>query len=343
VRIHDWTELPETPSPTALVWLRVRYNGGASETYLTALSIRSADAATEALCRIRWDSAHAVLANALEDRETWRALLRIIASSSSIYGRKGSLQGVCMERFAEAGGASSERLQPSRISGGAIYSSAFFDHVFLLKLYSKLDPCVNSEAEMLRYLREDAGFNRVPLLAGRIEYVPFSGTPQTLAVAESAEENCQTGWDWMVEELTRFFEQCSGVAGGDPAALIESAGLSLEGVATLARRTAELHAALAAREAIHGSYDLKHVLRVKNDYMIIDFEGEAGEACEKESPQKDVDRMLQSLRDAAQTALSQYTNRRPDQAGRVAGCAEFWEAEAVRLFTRTYREHFRKT
>jgi maltose alpha-D-glucosyltransferase/alpha-amylase len=93
---------------------------------------------------------------------------------------------------------------------------------------------------------------------------------------------------------------------------------------------------------IHGDYHLGQVLRVRNDYVIIDFEGEPGrplaERREKASPLKDVAGMLRSFSYAAQSALINYTNRRSDQHGRLSGCARFWEAETAALFLKSYRE-----
>jgi len=94
---------------------------------------------------------------------------------------------------------------------------------------------------------------------------------------------------------------------------------------------------------IHGDYHLGQVLRVKNDYVIIDFEGEPdrslAERRAKMSALKDVAGMMRSLSYAAYSALLNYTNRRPDQMSRVVGCAKLWESEMSSLFLRTYFEH----
>src|SRR5262249_3204163 len=94
---------------------------------------------------------------------------------------------------------------------------------------------------------------------------------------------------------------------------------------------------------VHGDYHLGQVLRVKNDYVIIDFEGEPdrsfSERRTKASALKDVAGMMRSLSYAASSALLNYTNRRPDQLSRLSGCAKRWESEMSSLFLRTYCEY----
>jgi maltose alpha-D-glucosyltransferase/alpha-amylase len=96
------------------------------------------------------------------------------------------------------------------------------------------------------------------------------------------------------------------------------------------------------RTRVHGDYHLGQVLRVKNDYLILDFEGEPSRTLEerrlKQSPLKDVAGMLRSFSYAAWMSLFQFTTRGPDQFQRLEPWARLWERAASASFLRAYRE-----
>lgn len=96
------------------------------------------------------------------------------------------------------------------------------------------------------------------------------------------------------------------------------------------------------RIRIHGDYHLGQVLRVKTDYVILDFEGEParppGERRAKQSPLKDVAGMLRSFSYAANATLINYTARRGEDPARLVRWARLWERSAAAEFLRAYRE-----
>ena len=73
------------------------------------------------------------------------------------------------------------------------------------------------------------------------------------------------------------------------------------------------------RTRIHGDYHLGQVLRVRTDYVIIDFEGEPARPLSqrrsKQPPLKDVAGMIRSFSYAAYSTLMSFaTSRRPDRS-----------------------------
>ncbi len=93
---------------------------------------------------------------------------------------------------------------------------------------------------------------------------------------------------------------------------------------------------------IHGDYHLGQLLRVENDFVIIDFEGEparplAERRC-KQPALKDVAGMLRSFSYAAYAGLLAYTARRLEQYENMEPWAAYWEKWTRVAFLRAYRE-----
>jgi maltose alpha-D-glucosyltransferase/alpha-amylase len=96
------------------------------------------------------------------------------------------------------------------------------------------------------------------------------------------------------------------------------------------------------RIRIHGDYHLGQVLRVKTDFVILDFEGEPARSLayrrSKQCPLKDVAGMLRSFSYAAYGTLINYTARHPEDLARLEPWALLWERFVAAEFLRAYRE-----
>jgi maltose alpha-D-glucosyltransferase/alpha-amylase len=96
------------------------------------------------------------------------------------------------------------------------------------------------------------------------------------------------------------------------------------------------------RMRIHGDYHLGQVLWVKNDFVILDFEGEPARPLEerrrKQSALKDVAGMLRSFSYAAFAGLLAFSARRPEDYKRLEPWAAFWESWTSAAFFRAYRQ-----
>jgi len=83
------------------------------------------------------------------------------------------------------------------------------------------------------------------------------------------------------------------------------------------------------------------VLAVKNDFVILDFEGEPSrplaERRAKHCALKDVAGMLRSFSYAAQVSLANYVARRPESLQSLTGWSHFWERWVAASFLRAYR------
>ena len=91
----------------------------------------------------------------------------------------------------------------------------------------------------------------------------------------------------------------------------------------------------------HGDYHLAQVLVRKNDFVIIDFEGEPvrplSERRAKHSPLRDVAGMMRSFNYAGWTALKQAAQDRGDTE-KLVPLAKAWEEEMSKAFLAAYDE-----
>ena len=96
------------------------------------------------------------------------------------------------------------------------------------------------------------------------------------------------------------------------------------------------------RTRIHGDYHLGQILRAKNDFVILDFEGEPARSLEerrrKQSPLKDVAGMLRSFSYAAFAGLARFAQRRPEAARNVEPWAQLWANSVSTAFLSGYRQ-----
>ncbi len=95
---------------------------------------------------------------------------------------------------------------------------------------------------------------------------------------------------------------------------------------------------------IHGDYHLGQVLRAKNDFVLLDFEGEPArslaERRRKQCPLKDVAGMLRSFSYAAWSGLDQHVQRHADSLQALEPWLRLWQNAVSTAFLRGYRSAF---
>jgi len=127
----------------------------------------------------------------------------------------------------------------------------------------------------------------------------------------------------------------------DTAAQADAGALLERSKELLARIEAGVPAQVAARKTrYHGDYHLGQVLIARNDFVIIDLEGEPNrslaERRAKHSPLKDIAGMLRSFNYAAHIALANVTAERPGDLAVLEPLARQWEQLARGAFIDAY-------
>ena len=175
--------------------------------------------------------------------------------------------------------------------------------------------------------------SRSPQEATIAAFSPEELTPEHLArLASEFHDRALRTFDHLKDNLPRL-----------PDEAVEEAGLVLRRRRDILTALQQLPPGMGGRRIrVHGDYHLGQVLRVKNDYVILDFEGEPtkplADRRTKHSPLKDVAGMLRSFSYAAYAALLNYAARRPEAVDQLEPWARLWEQSTCAEFLRAYRE-----
>jgi maltose alpha-D-glucosyltransferase/alpha-amylase len=163
-------------------------------------------------------------------------------------------------------------------------------------------------------------------------FVPEPLRPEDVAaLAAHLRSSAARSFDKLKENLSRL-----------PDDVTEQASLVLSRRRRLLDRFRRLESLDIAghRIRVHGDYHLGQVLRARNDFLIVDFEGEPArsiaERRAKHSPLKDVAGMLRSFSYAAYAALLNYNARRPEFFETLEPWARLWEQAVTAEFLREY-------
>ena len=269
-RIMNWIVLDAPQS--ALIVLEVQFDAGEPALYLVPLAMAFGDEAS----KLRRAAPNAIVASIISGKmsgvlydgafsdDVCLELLSLIQNAREVRARHGIVRGVRGNAFQEILGSAATPLPVRRVSAEQSNTSFFFGDRFIMKLFRHVEPGVNPDAEMGRYLTEKTTFERTPPFAGSIELKSSPDSEAvTIAMLQGLVPNEGDGWKWTIEELDRYFETCAPLKFpesafaelGNPFDLSErpvsqmakdNVGIYLDAAATLGRRTAEMHLALAS-------------------------------------------------------------------------------------------------
>ncbi len=149
-----------------------------------------------------------------------------------------------------------------RAGGDQSNSIAFLNDRYVLKIYRRIEPGINPDFEIGRYLVEH-GFTRTPVVHGALEYNRPSLEPGTLGVVQAQVKHQGSGWEYSINDLRRYFERVVARVGRSESRETAAAPVNhpdpppffealehwyLASATTLGRRTAEMHLTLASSD-----------------------------------------------------------------------------------------------
>jgi len=364
-----------------------------------------------AVTKVRQQAEIGLIADAMGDEPFCRALVAAMGSGRSLRSESGSLRFSAGKGYAAVVGDLLEQPAPlHRLTTSSNSISLLGDRLFL-KAYRRLQPGINPELEMGRFLTDVVAFPHSVPVAGSVEWIASDGRAWTLALLQTQVTNQGDAWTATVDQLARLLES----GGDDEASAVDAIAAMAERMQVLARRVAELHAALARRTGdpafdpvpataadverwtaavqaeceqtmqrlgqhhegwsaalkehagrvlasapvlrqriadaatggapphlktrLHGDLHLGQVLICRDDFLLIDFEGEPRRSFEerraKHSALRDVAGLLRSFDYARHTAVQQAAKNAAD-IERLAPLARRWGQDVRVAFLHAY-------
>src|SRR6185312_8605996 len=247
-RLLDHTERQD-PLPRWFAGIYCVESQGVSDRYFVPLAIAFEDTEEArwrrlqpaALARVRQQATVGVLADACGDDAFARAVIDAMGSSAELPTQEGRVRFTPTAVYPELRGDPAAELPVSPTGAQSSNTTLRVGDALFLKIYRKLQPGLNPELEIGRYLTETARFPNIVPVVGAAEYIDRESVGYTMALLQAFVPNQGDGWTYTLDYLARFLEdRRSGVP-----MLDDAHGLYLSLIKTLAIRTAELHRALA--------------------------------------------------------------------------------------------------
>jgi len=224
----------------ALLVVRVSFTEGDDHRYAVPV-MRAAD---RLAAQVAAEHPHAVIArlehgellvDAMSRPEGAAVVVRSALAKQSWKGRHGAARGVPRRTRLGRLVTSDRDVQPMSVEQSN--SSVLVAHQLIAKLVRRLEPGANPDAELVEHLRA-GGFEHVPGLAATMEVdLVGESAPADVVIVHDAIPNEGDLWSWTLDELSVGLEQGHGFGAGEATTWLAE---------LLGRRTAELHAAMAA-------------------------------------------------------------------------------------------------
>lgn len=239
IRIRDTIALAGTDA--SIVLLDVEFEEGNAETYLLTVAGAAQNHENDALWNPKFTA----------------ALLSAVADEMSFEGEHGRIAACHTPAFKRILGGHPIDL-PAKVSKAEqSNSSVFYGDRFILKLFRRIEPGINPDFEIGRFLTE-RGFERTPAVVGHIEYRSRDSEPMSVCLLQQFVPNEGDAWEYTLEAAAEFFERNAEVQPPPtehpmellrvqpPSEAVNLIGAYLESARLLGERTAQMHIALSA-------------------------------------------------------------------------------------------------
>jgi trehalose synthase-fused probable maltokinase len=164
----------------ALALIEMRYDTGQHDIYQLLYSLRDGE----------------LHIDGLEDAQLARELVSAMRSGLTLQGAEGVVEFARVEGFA---GLGRELLDARPVGAEQSNTSVVFDDELILKVFRRLEPGINPELEVLRFLTEHDFANIAPLGG----WYAYSGGPlgATLGILQQYVEGGVDGWELALREI----------------------------------------------------------------------------------------------------------------------------------------------
>jgi len=285
-RINDWIDMtPLTTFQSAIFVVELHYDDGEIDLYSLFVALDSETAIEELIAKkpdtviveLSDANATAVLFDALDSDVFCKALFESVGKESRLRGHNGFVETFKLPSFdsllkdafapgtasAPAAKEAEQKMTIKRVESEQSNSSIIFANKFILKLFRHLEPGINPDVEITRYLTDISPYKQVPAAAGVLGYTNTKlATLYTLGMLQQFVPNQGDAWTYTVESFRRYYERCAtksnllskitppAVSWAElvqleiPPGVFELLGVYIKEAAKLGTRTAEMHIAL---------------------------------------------------------------------------------------------------
>jgi maltose alpha-D-glucosyltransferase / alpha-amylase len=266
--IADIVTMPRGEWEALLLVVTVHYASGSDESYALPIlcneQTNSASGGDSTLATIRNEESGSVslVTDATKNADFLGLLLETIQQERTSQGQRGELRGVRGKEFSQLYPHSAGGVKPRLLRGEQSNTSIIYDERLILKFFRRMEEGINPELEIGSFLTERAHFPHVPQVAGHLEYRDERGRTITQGVLQAFVPNQGDAWRHILKSVQAFYDLVRGHeregrrplrVSGDveireqvPEFVRDVIESDLSATALLARRTAELHVALAS-------------------------------------------------------------------------------------------------
>jgi trehalose synthase-fused probable maltokinase len=269
--VVDFVTLERDELHALVVVVKVEYEGGGADLYSLPLvvtkhadpkkdpgsNLKGEPGAPGAVLTVsgRGGGEAITLTDALKNETFLSFLLDAIERGLVFTGEVGELvtsrtHGLSMQETGAAGS-----LRPRAITAEQSNSSVAYGDRLILKFFRRLEEGVNPDLEVGGFLTEKAHYQHTPQLLGALEYREAHGLGMTQGILQGFVPNQGDAWQYTMKSISAFYNEVG--KNSAEGAVADSRNVTaraliapfLESVGLLARRTAELHLALASPAA----------------------------------------------------------------------------------------------
>ena len=211
-RLVDVIPLRRVLPDAYLALIEIDYLDGDPQRYLMTIAFAFGEPAAEIwdqrpetiLCQVEGDAGGGVVYDAASSNEFANALIALMGDRKKVPGAAGVMRAATTRRPAIPDGLDQIEIRSTDNREG--HTSIVFGDQFVLKLFRRIEPGVNPDLEIRRFLSSQTAFENLPVVLGWLEYQAGGEGATTLGIVQSYVPHEGEAWDRATGSLGRLFE-----------------------------------------------------------------------------------------------------------------------------------------
>lgn len=205
VQIVEAIPIPYQEREANLALVQVEYTEGFPDIYVLPIAY-SSTLIEPGIAKIQMGEEKGVLFDALADKDFLPIPLEAIAQGRSYRGSVGKLVATPTEDFANLS-QEATNLEPHLFRGKQDNSSIVYGDRFILKIYRQVEPGINPDWEVGRFLTKKQADGHFAPVAGAIEYHRQGSESTVIATVQGFFPDARDAWAYTLDSLRGYFEQ----------------------------------------------------------------------------------------------------------------------------------------